>query len=338
MNNIKNKQILVVGDLHLGVNKNNPLFFKTALRYADWLVAICQKKNIDTIVQLGDIFHNRDMIHLPVINCASEFFNKLKDYKLHIVTGNHDSMLNNNSEINSLKLLNEWPNITIHEKVSTIDDVCFCGWGTKLEDIPNCKIIFGHFDIKGFEMSAFKISEHGFTASDLMNKCELLMSGHYHKPQVRFYNKKPLVYTGSAYQLNWGESGEDKFAYILNTETLEYRPVQNKISPRFEYIRSEKDLEKVKNNFVSIEVENVEEIVGVVAKHKALGAIDIKTSHKPIQYKREIVLENGVVESYDGSSSVTECIDEYVTLLENITDEEKKIVADRLNQLYSRCI
>jgi DNA repair exonuclease SbcCD nuclease subunit len=335
---MKNNLVLCVGDLHLGVNKNNPLFFKTALRYADWLVAICQKKNINTIVQLGDIFHNREMIHLPVINCASEFFNKLKDYKLHIVTGNHDALYNNNSEVNSLKLLNEWPNITIHEKVSTIDDICFCGWGTKLEDIPNCKIIFGHFDIKGFEMSAFKISEHGFTASDLMSRCRLLMSGHYHKPQVRFYDKKPLIYTGSAYQLNWGESGEDKYAYILNTETLEYKPVENKISPRFQYIRKPEDYDKVKDNFVSIEVENVEDVPNIVAKLNALNALDIKTTYKSIQYKKEIVLENGVVEVGDDSSSVTECIEEYVALLENITDEEKKTVSDKLNQLYSCCI
>lgn len=335
---MKNNLILCVGDLHLGVNKNNPLFFKTALHYADWLVTICQKKNIDTIVQLGDVFHNREMIHLPALNAASEFFDKLKDYNIHVIVGNHDALYNNISDVNSLKLLSRWPNITIHEKVSTIDDICFCGWGTKLEDIPNCKIIFGHFDIKGFEMSALKISEHGFTASDLMNKCELLMSGHYHKPQVRFYNKKPLVYTGSAYQLSWGESGEDKYAYILNTKTLEYKPVENKISPRFEYIRSEKDLEKAKNNFVSIEVENVEEITGVITKHKALGAIDVKTSHKPLQYKKEIVSESGVVEVYDGSSSVVECIEDYVALLENITDEERKIISDKLNQLYSRCV
>lgn len=332
------KEILVVGDIHLGVNKNNPLFFKTALRYADWLVAICKKKNIDTIVQLGDIFHNREMIHLPALNAASEFFDKLKDYNLHIITGNHDCLYNNVSDVNSLKLLSRWPNITVHEKVTTVGDLCFCGWGTKLEDIPDSKIIFGHFDIKGFQMSSFKISEHGFSASDLMNKCQLLMSGHYHKPQVRFYDKKPLIYTGSAYQLNWGESGEDKYSYILNTETLEYRPVENKISPRFEYIKSEKDLEKVKNNFVSIEIENVEEVAEVVAKHKALGAIDIKTSYKQIEYKREIPLENGDVATFETPSSVNECIDEYVELLDNLTDEEKKTVADKLNQLYSRCV
>ena len=337
---MKNNLILCVGDLHLGVNKNNPLFFKTALRYADWLSAICQKKNIKTIVQLGDVFHNREMIHLPAINCAHDFFDKLKEYDIHIVTGNHDCLLNNNSDVNSLKLLHEWPNITIHEKVSVIDEICFCGWGTKLEDIPqNNKIIFGHFDIKGFEMSSFKISEHGFSASELMSRCQLLMSGHYHKPQVRFYDKKPLVYTGSAYQLNWGESGEDKYAYILNTETLEYKPVENKISPRFQYIRKPEDYDKVKDNFVSIEVENVEDIPNAVAKLSALKALDIKTTHKPIEYKREISLENGDVVSFENSSSsVTECIDEYTSLLENVTDEEKEIVAKRLNELYSRCV
>jgi DNA repair exonuclease SbcCD nuclease subunit len=337
---MKNEPILCIGDIHLGVNKNNPLFFKIALDYADWINSVCQKHNIKTIIQLGDIFHNREMIHLPTINCAHNFFDKLREYNIHIVVGNHDSLLNNNSDVNSLKLLNEWPNITVHEKVSVIDDICFCGWGTKLEDIPkNNKIIFGHFDIKGFEMSSFKISEHGFSASDLMNRCQLLMSGHYHKPQVRFYDKKPLIYTGSAYQLNWGESGESKYVYILNTETLQYEPLENKISPRFQYIRKPEDYDKVQNNFVSIEVENVEDIPNAVAKLSALKALDIKTVQKPLDYKREISLENGDIVTFEErSSSVVECIEEYTSLLENITDEEKKIVTQKLNDLYSRCV
>lgn len=334
------KNILIVGDLHIGNLKNNNKFFEISLEYAKWIDIICKNNKINTIVQLGDVFHNREHIHALAVQNANGFFTILKNYNIHITVGNHDALYNNISTVNTLKLLNEWPNITIHEKVSVIDEICFCGWGTKLEDIPqNNKIIFGHFDIKGFEMSSFKISEHGFSASELMSRCQLLMSGHYHKPQVRFYDKKPLVYTGSAYQLNWGESGEDKYAYILNTETLEYKPVENKISPRFQYIRKPEDYDKVKDNFVSIEVENVEDIPNAVAKLSALKALDIKTTHKPIEYKREINLENGDVVSFENSSSsVTECIDEYTSLLENITEEEKEIVAKRLNELYSRCV
>lgn len=334
-----NKEILVIGDIHLGVNKNNPVFFKTALQYADWIAGICETRKIKTIVQLGDIFHNREVLHLSTIDCAYAFFDRLKNFDLHVIVGNHDALYNAISDVNSLKLLKEWPNITVHEKVSVVNNMCFCGWGTKYEDIPDgSDIIFGHFDIKGFEMSSFKISEHGFSGSDLMNKCNILMSGHYHKPQVRFYNKKPLVYTGSAYQLNWGESGEDKFVYVLDTETLKYETIQNTLSPRFEYIRNEKDFNKAKNNFVSVEVENVEEVAGLVAKYKALGAEDVKTSYKQIDYDRKTPVVNGDTASFETPPSVTECITEYVGLLENVTDEEKKIVEEKLNQLYSRCV
>jgi DNA repair exonuclease SbcCD nuclease subunit len=337
---MKNKEILVIGDIHLGVNKNNPEFFQSALKYADWIASVCQENNIKTIIQLGDIFHNREMVHVPTLNCAFSFFEKLKEFDIHIVVGNHDSMLNNTSDVNSLKLLSQWPNITIHEKVSIVDNLCFCGWGTTLNDIPdNQDVIFGHFDIKGFEMNAYKISEHGFSGSDLMRKCKILMSGHYHKPQVRIYDKKPLVYTGSVYQLNWGESGEDKFIYILNTKTLSYKPIKNEVSPRFEFIRSEQDFDKAPNNFVSVDVDKVEDVVSTVAKFKSLNARDVRTTLKSPVNKKTVLAEDGTeTVEIDSNSSVDECIDEYIILLENITEEERKIVAQKLKDIYNRCI
>lgn len=329
-------RVLIVGDIHLGVNKNNPIFFETALKYADWIVSVCEKNKIDTIVQLGDIFHNREMIHVPTLNCANDFFEKLHQFDIHIVTGNHDCLYNEISDVNSLKLLQNWPNITVHEKVSSIDGVCFCGWGTKLIDIPDDqRIIFGHFDIKGFEMSAYKISEHGFTASDLMDKCKFLMSGHYHKPQVRFYNKKPLVYAGSTYQLNWGESGEDKFVYILDTTTLEYTPIKNEISPRFQYIRSDKDFDKVANNFVSIELDNHEQFPATIAKLKALNAVDVRTTIRST--KVPLIEDLDAVEEFQ-IVSVPFVIDECVERLVGVSDADKKLIAEKAKLLYHKCI
>lgn len=330
------EKILVVGDLHLGVNKNNPEFFKIALNYADWIDEICKNNKIDTIVQLGDIFHNREMVHVPTINCANDFFNKLKDYKIHITVGNHDCLYNETSDVNSLKLLKNWPNITIHEKVTTIDGITFCGWGTKMSDIPQTqKIIFGHFDIRGFEMSALKISDHGFTASDLMNRCSLLMSGHYHKPQTRLYNAKPLVYTGSAYQLNWGESGEIKRVCILNTRTLKYEEVENTVSPKFEYIKSSNDYHKAANNFVSVEIDNPEEFNSIVTKLKSLNAVDVRTTIKKI--KKDGSVFDADVEQFKGVS-ISDAIDEYVSLLENLDDTDKQIVSSKIKKLYNKCI
>lgn len=250
-----------------------------------------------------------------------------------MVSGNHDCLYNNTSEVNSLKLLSNWPNITLHEKVTKIDDICFCGWGTTLEQIPdNNKVIFGHFDIKGFHMSEYKVSEHGFTASDLMQKCKLLMTGHYHKPQTRVYNKKPLIYTGSAFQLDWGESGEDKFAYILDFKTLEVTPVKNDKSPRFEYIRNEKDYQKIENNFVKVELERPEDFDKIVTKMKSLKALDVFTLSKPLKKSKETVES---IQEFKGIS-VFDTIDEYVSMLE-VSAEDKKYLAQKQKDLYAKC-
>jgi len=328
-----NKKILCIGDLHLGVSKSDAKFFDTALKYAEWIKKLCNDNDITQIIQLGDIFHHQYVLCVGTLNSAYTFFNILKEFDIHICVGNHDLPTKHAANNHSLKLLSEWPNITIHDKVTTVDDITFCGWGTKLDDIPKKqKIIFGHFDIKGFDMSANKIAEHGFTASDLMERCELLMTGHYHKPQTRFYSKKPLIYTGSCFQLNWGESGEDKFDYILDTEKLKYEAVENKISPRFEYIKSKKDYGKIANNFVAIE-SIVDEHDNIIAEMMANNALDIKTINRPSKK----VINDDTVKDFKGID-VCDVIDEYVSLVEDLTEEDKKYLAERGKRLYSECV
>jgi DNA repair exonuclease SbcCD nuclease subunit len=329
---------LIAGDLHIGNNKNNPAFFKTSLQYADWIKNICLEKGINTIIQLGDVFHNREMVHVPTINCAHDFFEKLSDYQIHIVVGNHDALYNNTSDVNSLKLLKNWPNITLHEKVGVLDNMCFCGWGTKLEDIPDTSdVVFGHFDIKGFEMNAYKISEHGFTASNLMEKCKMLFSGHYHKPQMRFYDKKPLIYSGSAYQLNWGESGEKKYVYILDSESLQFEMIENTISPKFVKIKDASQTDEIKNNFVSIEIDKVEDLPKIETQLKNAKCLDFITVLKKQQsVKSELTESTEIQDSFEGCS-VYECIDEYVSTL-LISEQDKQIILKSLKDTYDKCI
>lgn len=327
---------MIIGDVHLGVNKNNPVFFKTTLDYAYWIKELCEKRNIKKIIQLGDIFHNREMVHVSVMNCAHDFFEILKDFEIHITVGNHDCTYNNSSDVNSLKLLKNWPNITVHEKVTSFDGLCFCGWGTKLEDIPNGqKAVFGHFDIKGFEMNAYKISEHGFHASSLMEKCEILFSGHYHKPQVRFYDKKPLIYTGSAYQLNWGESGEKKYAYIFDSGSLKYEMIENEKSPKFVKIKDLSNLCEIENNFVSVEIEKIEDLPeteNILKKSKCLSFI---TTFKNKTDK--IVSSENNEEKKEEICTIYDCIDEYVSFLD-VDENKKKIVEERLKEIYSKIV
>ena len=244
---------LIVGDIHAGINKNNKVFHKTLLEYGNWISSICRDNDINEIVFLGDIFDSRIAITLETLQIVSEFFDILVDFKLEIVVGNHDCVFNDSAKVHSLAPFKNHPNITVHDKVTVDEDKVYCGWGTKLEDIPECKIVYGHFDIVGYELTKGKISQHGFKGSDLMEKVSgLCLSGHYHNPQARKYNGKLLKYTGSAFPLSFNDVNSTKYVYILDTDTLELESIENNISPCFKYIKDGDPLDDIEGHFISV--------------------------------------------------------------------------------------
>ena len=57
--------------------------------------------------------------------------------------------------------------------------------------------------------------------SNLIGKYELVLLGHYHKPQEIIRDDISLYYVGSLIQLDWGEKGEEKRFLIVDTDTLQ---------------------------------------------------------------------------------------------------------------------
>ena len=64
-------KVAIVGDIHIGNNKNNPIFHDIVLKYGEWLKKELNDRGIDTIWQLGDIFHDRVSINLLTLNTLS---------------------------------------------------------------------------------------------------------------------------------------------------------------------------------------------------------------------------------------------------------------------------
>lgn len=244
---------LIVGDIHIGNNKGNSIFYKTLMDYGNWIIDICNDHSLQNIIFLGDIFDSRTAVSLESLHYATEFFDLLQDKNIDIILGNHDIFFNHSTEIHSLSPFKNHPNITIHEKVCKRDKLTFCPWATTLEDIPESEYVFGHFDIVGYELTKGKISNHGFRGVDLMKKVnKAVFSGHYHIFQQRIYDSKPLIYAGSAFSLSFNDAGSNKFVHILDTDTLEVEKIENTISPKFKYVRSESDINGIKGDFVSI--------------------------------------------------------------------------------------
>lgn len=235
---INRSNVLCVGDLHMGVHKNR---LNHLLDLASWFKEIMVSHNLTDIIIPGDIIHTREEVAVPVLDTMSQFFTILKDFNIIITVGNHDCYYNNRSDIHSLTTLNQWENITVIDKPTTYivfgRKLGFCPWACEKQDIPECDILFGHFDIKTFQMSGKKLSSHGFEPDELLSKSTTVISNHYHGTQKRTYKNGTILYLGSPYEQNWGEVSERKGVYILDIMSGDTQFLENKISPRHIRIR-----------------------------------------------------------------------------------------------------
>ena len=183
----------IFSDLHLGVHQNSSIWHKIALDWSDWFIGELNKKGIKKILFLGDYFHSRSEVSVNTLHVASDITHKFKDFEMKMIVGNHCSFLKEKSDIHSLSVFRGYPNIEIVDKPKMFHfgdkDVFACPWGTQMNDIANCDVILGHFEIESFKMNTYKLCEHGFTPSSLCKKSSLIFSGHFHLRDEREYKK-----------------------------------------------------------------------------------------------------------------------------------------------------
>lgn len=241
MINLIDSKVCIIADLHLGVHQNSPTWHRIAIQFATHLNEELQKLDIKDIIILGDVFHDDDEISVSTLSVASQFFDILKNYNIIIIVGNHDAYYKTRIDTNSIDILHGRNNITIISQVEQLQHedatfdikklITFCPWGIPIEKIPKGDILFGHFEIENFKMNAYKICSKGLSSTDLLNRAQLIMSGHFHLREEREYKQGNIVYVGDPYQQNWGEVDCDKGFYILDLLSHKYEFHPNTISP-----------------------------------------------------------------------------------------------------------
>lgn len=264
---IKSSKCAIFSDIHIGVHRDSDTWHRISLEWVRWFKEELEKRDIKDIIFCGDFFHYRDSIATNTLSHAATILDNLKNFNITFIPGNHDCYYKDTSDINSLSILNGRDNITVIEKVHThITDsgtrIVFAPWGTALQDIPECDILFGHFEVATFKLNSFKICDHGFSAESLYSKTPLTISGHFHLRSERIIDGRTILYVGNPYQMDFGDIGDTKGVYFIDLDTSEYTFLENNISPVFQkLILSEiatnrvaiADLSKrVKNNIVKL--------------------------------------------------------------------------------------
>ena len=341
-------KIAIFSDLHLGVHQNNDFWLSISMRWADWFVAKLHEEGITEVFFCGDWWHYRDEISVKTLSFAKDLLDKFDGINITMITGNHDAWYKDTSEINSLSILKDHHNLTVYDRLKTVHidgkSMTFCPWGTKVADIPHSDVVFGHFEFTNFRMNNFKICDYGDDPESILNKTDLVFSGHFHLRDEKIFNDtKKIIYVGNPFEMDFGDSQQNKGFYILNTEDLSYNFIKNTVTPKhiklfLSNIIKRTEVEKfltedVSGNIIKLIIDkniNTEHLDLLVAKLLTYKPCDIRIDYD-VNYNKVGLVDD---DDYDLSGvDVIEAITDFINLLDI---ENKSEVSRYTTELFKR--
>ncbi len=265
----RNSKIAIFSDIHIGVHQDSKFWHDITSDWAKWYIADLKSKGITDIVFCGDYFHTRDEVNVDTLHFGTKLLEYFSDFNLVMLVGNHDCYLKDSSEVNSIAQYKNWPNVKIVDSTLSVKEygktLNFIPWGTKLEDIPEADVTFGHFEIQLFRMNTFALCDDGFLAEEILEKSPLIFSGHFHLKDEKEYGNGKIVYVGNPFQMDFNDAGTEKGYYTFDIETGELDFTKNLVSPKHYNFKlseliSQKTItdsikEKFLNNFVKLKID-----------------------------------------------------------------------------------
>ena len=236
--------IILIGDTHFGVKRFSIEMLKNQIRFFNEQVfPYMEKNNIKQIFQFGDIFDNRTTVDIIWMDYIKKYFFDVlldKDITLYTLKGNHDLALRETRRIALIDTFAEmYQNIKVFTEKEVIDingfKTLIVPWLVKgedltYEDIKNMDYVFGHLELRNFEMTkghcdtSAKLTKEFFEQS--LN-IKGVYSGHYHLKR----DNGVIQYLGTPFQINFADYDEEKGFYDFDGINLEF--FENTSSKKF---------------------------------------------------------------------------------------------------------
>jgi calcineurin-like phosphoesterase family protein len=330
-------KIFLIGDTHIGLGypNNADKWFKVHREYfSDFLMPLLKSRVEpgDIIVHLGDLFDNRNVIPINLMNYTLDIVEEIsKIAPFHIIIGNHDLYSKSTGEINSVRPFKHIDNIFIYDKPTKIE---FEGIGilmvpyidNRKEQISiinnnkDCKYLFCHSDLNGAKLHMTSAGHRNADKIDIEDFKDFrkVYSGHYHIVQ----RDQNFTFVGSIFQMDRNDYKDQKGIFIIDVENEEEEFVENKVSPVFR-----------KYNVIS-----ETDVDGLDALRNSKDYIDLSISNnllisnRKLRRKLEVLLENSGFSSVDYIDDIVTKVDEVVdSTPDEEFDEEKLDISIQLD-------
>ena len=320
-------KIAIITDQHLDGRKGNLAFWNYFQQFYDEIFfPTLEKEGIKVVFDLGDTFDNRKSMDFNTFHRVREnYFERLKDYEVHMLLGNHCTYYKNTNRINSPELLLEnYQNIRVYSEPKEIlmgkKAFLMLPWINKenQEDIfrrletSEADICCGHLELDGFEVTPGMTMDHGMDPK-LFHRFKRVWSGHYHHRSKR----GNVQYLGNPYQMFWNDYKDTRGFHIYDTETDKLKFVKNpyEIFDKIFYDDAsvdynKQDVSSYKDKFIKLIVEEKRDyqmFETLVDRLYNVGAHDVKIVETLVDADN---VEDADLETKDTMTLLNEYIDE----------------------------
>lgn len=226
-----------IGDIHLSRYSQDKIEDETnlperlhSIKKALYEVATyCKGNGIKNIIIGGDILHGKSIIYAIAQDIMIQFFEDFNNViNFFVIDGNHDLSAKGNDVVSALRPLQNihgvhWIKYSDIYRL-TPEDILFVPYSNNLPNIiksNKAKILVSHFGLSEGILNSGMSLISDISIRDLIGRYELVLLGHYHKPQEIIKDEMTLYYVGSLIQLDWGEREDIKRFLVVDTDTLQ---------------------------------------------------------------------------------------------------------------------
>lgn len=344
-------RIWILGDLHFGVRQNAMEWLDNQTQFFDDFFIPYLKKNVkknDILIQLGDVFDNRQSLNIKIMHKAVQIFKEISEIiPTYIICGNHDIYEKNSNEISSIDVLNGIPNLHIFKQDQLIESkngfkFLLMPWqkDDKFEletlskyDFP-INLCFSHSELQGALLTKNQLNEHGnsITAFKNFNK---VYSGHIHFGQkIGNFN-----FVGTPYELTRNDIGNKKGFYIYDVKKDSDVFIENNISPKFKILKLSDYYERTLEDFYN-DIKNC--YVDLYIKEEHISHLTTELLQECLKYCKKvdpyIINKISITEEVNVDKIEHFTLDglykEYVLSLSDLNSEETFEILNYLDKAY----
>lgn len=240
-----------------------------------------KKNDCETFFILGDVFHERGVIQVPVYKAVYDILDQQRNFPVYMFPGNHDvcdiRAMYSDKGLNSLFAFDKqfeglettvasepykWASMSF----ASIVMLPFSSNEKKLVEMSysmlpkkdgKLRVLMLHHSFTGASSGPHEWKmPNAIDIDDLCPDYDLIFSGHYHKHQTLVGKKNILTYVGSPLQHDFGErTYTPGFIHLLPNGS--WKHIENDFSPKFDIIETSNPddlllMSSFRNDYVSV--------------------------------------------------------------------------------------